>query len=131
MRVIKFKALTTKGDGWATGLPTIDEDGNSIIIPSRWLSKLGQNYVYPGYRVSRVDASTVCQYIGLKDINGKDVYEGDIVHLHRNGKYTYIVEWKDRCATFVARCRETGIGLANLNENSEIEVIGNIYANDE
>ena len=129
MRVIKFKAKTTKGEGWATGLPTTDAEGNPIIIPTNGLPKSVSCYVHPDYRVSKVDASTVCQYIGLRDINGREVYEGDIIRLHRNGRYTYIVEWREGCAEFVGRCRETGIGLANLNVNSEIEVIGNIYDN--
>lgn len=69
------------------------------------------------------------QYTGLKDANGKEIYEGDIVRAtdHRNDNKTYIltVEW-EQCAT------SSGWTLSSIGWNQEeLEIIGNIYENPE
>ena len=69
------------------------------------------------------------QYIGLKDKNGKEIYEGDIVTLH-NGKYKVIFNSKE--ARFVLNDAFFDMDIPFTNNNNErMEIVGNIYENPE
>jgi len=86
---------------------------------------------------SKKDKIPVMQYTGLKDRNGVEIYEGDIVEHYG---LIYAVEW-DRYGVWMLkglnhRAMPDGsdqkIGDEMLcNEWKEIEVIGNIYENPE
>ena len=71
------------------------------------------------------DEYTVMQCTGLKDRNGKLIYEGDIVKETLtdfiNEKHIIVVEWDALNASY---------NFENLH-NCEREVIGNIYENPE
>ena len=69
---------------------------------------------------------------GLKDKNDVEIYEGDIVDLIPEGYATIpaVVEWGDKELRWVCRRKNTGTGLY-LTQDSEVEVIGNIYENPE
>ena len=68
---IKFKAKRLDGKGWVKGY-FYKECGNTYIIEDRQKdSMLNRN------EALLVDPSTVCQFTGLKDKNGKEIWEGD------------------------------------------------------
>ena len=84
-----------------------------------------------------VDPSTVGQYTGLRDKNGKRIFEGDMVSTDIERPYL-IVEFRDGC--FMFNCNDGGedyydIMLPILKDPQSVykygEVIGNIHDNPE
>lgn len=93
---IKFKAKRLDDNSWVFGY-FYEENGNTYIIENRQKeSKLNRNLTY------QVDPETVCQFTGLTDCEGNEIWEGDIVEREiwnklYNGltKVKGVIEYKD------------------------------------
>lgn len=82
---------------------------------------------------AKVDPKTVGQFTGLKDINGIDIYGGDIIR--SNYKYAQpkvsLVIREDGNSYIVGEDMATGNEMLVSDHVNEIEVIGNVYDNAE
>ena len=79
-----------------------------------------------------VEDFNIMQYTGLKDKNGKEIYEGDIVNYSHPRTYEMIrtVTFKHGAFGIEGIYEKTHIIFGNILD-SHIEVIGNIYENPE
>ena len=92
---IKFKAKRLDNGEWCEGY-FYEENGNTYIIENRQKeSVLNRNVTY------EVDPSTVCQFTGLKDCKGREVWEGDILQDVDDDNIKYVVIFAE--GTFLAQ----------------------------
>jgi uncharacterized phage protein (TIGR01671 family) len=105
MRDIKFRA-------WEAANGQMNYDPRFIA----WESAAGM----PLYAINRANQEpdvVLMEYTGLKDKNGKDIYEGDILK-GRNGG---LVKCEDALRVF----------YSSADAARQLEVVGNIYENPE
>lgn len=134
MREILFKAKRFDNGEWIEGC-YFKCDGRSFICSNPECNT--SMYMKPGYWMGtffEIDPTTVCQYTGLCDKNGKRIWENDVVWLVCDGKeHIYQIVWDNSELNFKATKGEENYGTnyEYLLCCDEIEVIGNIFDNKE
>jgi len=123
MREIKFRA-------WDAYRKRIYE-----VIEINWLSEsIKVCGDFAGYRYTNIKSAILMQYTGLKDKNGKEIYEGDIIKTFGLlDNITGPVEFSDYKLTWQIHPSHWNedVGFELFDIRVHLEVIGNIYENPE
>jgi len=117
MREIKFRVWCVGKKEWEKDEWAICSSGCLVELKTRTHHFLNNQF------------HIVSQYTGLKDKNGKEIFEGDIVKQNNRNKEVkykdgyFYVDWAD--------VYDAVLGKFKNNQYGRVEVIGNIYENPE
>lgn len=115
-RRIKFKAKRLDNGKWVEG-DLLHTENLAFIT---WFDN--------GFRkLEKVDPSTVCQYTGLTDCKGKELFEHDIIHIVGSNYASEVIWSEDRYAFMVVCENKHSYGLYSVLKACKIERIGNKF----
>lgn len=120
-RIIKFRGKSR--NGWIIG-DLLHNRGKVYIAPIGLANPLAEVEYY------EVDENTVGQFTGLKDKNGKEIYEGDIIHF--NNSYGVVLFVDGQFGTASYSHGYEGLNSWNAFEPDTYEyknalVVGNVF----
>lgn len=117
---IKFKAKRLDNGEWIIG--------SFVVMKIPALSKTTIGIVAAGgATLHEIVPSTVCQFTGLKDCEGKELFENDLIHFVGHKPIGKVIWSEENYAFMVASGNEPLYWLSDVLEIGKIEIVGNKF----
>lgn len=126
LRKIQFRGKPIYGFGWVFGDLEYNRKKRSARIHSYYADRSYQGYY-------EVEVKTVGQFSGLYDMNGNEIYEGDIVEWEKDNRKYVVKFWDGMFYASVEEYNEGILGgypLHTLNQHEvgyRCKIVGNIH----
>ena len=132
MREIKFKAKRIDNGEWVYGKLYECDKFARIITAFAYTNEDGENDGLGQYYCEAYDVKidTICQFTGLYDKNGKEIYENDLLIDCLDGENIFKVIYEDGCFKFKTKYINSPISQKIVND-CDLIIIGNIFDNKE
>ena len=129
-REIKFRSKRLDNGEWVYGNLIIAENGAPYILPPDICEVDGHHLLQGDDVPHRVDPATVGQFTGLKDQNGLEIYEDDIMEIPEtefNARIIGTVEYQEDSFIIQSRNGGSAWGLHWSLRKHDAGILGNIY----
>ena len=120
MREIKFRGISKNNNRWIYGFLSIDKNSAKMEGFPHFISRSS------GYLPVEVVPKSVGQYTGLKDKNGVEIYEGDILSYFG---FEYEVTFEESAFGWSEDGQFYAFAEMAIDEIEKTKIIGNIYEN--
>ena len=116
---IKFKAKKTLDGKWIKGDLVHHKDSDNV-----WMTDFEKRLTSP------IDPSTICQFTGLKDYKGNEIWEHDLLQSQET-KAIYEVVWNQGKTSFSLVNTECPVLYSNtlggMLRNRRLKIVGNKF----